>query len=653
MRIGLFTDAYLPDINGVVSSVATLKEALEKKGHTVYVVSNHKGTNIVMEDHVLRLGGLELKKFYGYKMSSPIQIGAEKYIRDMDLDVIHVQTEAGVGIFARQMARQLHIPLVYTYHTMYEDYTHYVNPLDIETIEKMGRKAVQSLSRMLGNGAQAVIAPSEKTKQALIQYGVTTPIYIVPTGLDLSLFEKDKLDQERIEHIREEIGLRKEDHVVVFVGRIAKEKSIDMPIRAIAKSSDPHLHLVIVGGGTDEGYYKEIAAQCNVEDRVHFLGKKPKEQIAYYYAAFDCFVSASLTETQGMTYLEALATGLPIFGRRDEVLSELLKEGKTGYYFDDEEELLRKWETYFSLSDQEKQEMQVQCVEKTKPYSTSMFASKALAVYEQAIDSYHRAFTVEKVKMVDDFVKLTLKRDSDEEPVTLRLPVDDYFDLKIALRTELDAYIVEDYLAMQNYYKAYSILKKKVFQKDHTAYQIKKTAMRKLDLSQEEAESIVEEFEKRHWIDDRQYALDKVQVWSTYGYGKNKIASKLKEAGVAQSYIEEACAQVEQEDELNAAMKSAQRIMATIREQSDRLKRQTIIQKLISKGYSVDVAKQAGDSIKLDGDEKEALYLSLKKAKRMYASLEEPKRTNKIRIYCLRKGFSVMQIDEVLESESK
>lgn len=653
MRIGLFTDAYLPDINGVVSSVATLKEALEKKGHTVYVVSNHKGTNIVMEDHVLRLGGLELKKFYGYKMSSPIQIGAEKYIRDMNLDVIHVQTEAGVGIFARQMARQLHIPLVYTYHTMYEDYTHYVNPLDIETIEKMGRKAVQSLSRMLGNGAQAVIAPSEKTKQALIQYGVTTPIYIVPTGLDLSLFEKDNLDQERIEHIREEIGLRKDDHVVVFVGRIAKEKSIDVPIRAIAKSSDPHLHLVIVGGGTDEDYYKEIVAQCNVEDRVHFLGKKPKEQIAYYYAAFDCFVSASLTETQGMTYLESLATGLPIFGRRDEVLSELLEEGNTGYYFDDEEELLSKWEMYFSLSDQEKQEMQVQCVEKTKPYSTSMFASKALAVYEQAIDSYHRAFTVEKVKMVDDFVKLTLKRDSDEEPVTLRMPVDDYFDLKIALRTELDAYIVEDYLAMQNYYKAYSILKKKVFQKDHTAYQIKKSAMRKLDLSQEEAESIIEEFEKRHWIDDRQYALDKVQVWSTYGYGKKKMASKLKEAGVAPSYIEEACAQVEPEDELNAAMKSAQRIMATIREQSDRLKRQTIIQKLISKGYSVDVAKQAGDSIKLDGDEKEALYLSLKKAKRMYASLEEPKRTNKIRIYCLRKGFSVMQIDEVLESESK
>lgn len=653
MNVGLFTDAYLPDINGVVSSVATLKEALEQQGHTVYVVSNHKGTNIVMEDHVLRLGGLELKKFYGYKMSSPIQIGAEKYIRDMNLDVIHVQTEAGVGIFARQMARQLHIPLVYTYHTMYEDYTHYVNPLDFETVEKMGRKAVQSLSRILGNGAQAVIAPSEKTKQALIQYGVTTPIYIVPTGLDLSLFDKTRLDAERVASIRSKIGLDANDHVVVFVGRIAKEKSIDIPIRAVAFSKDPHLHLVIVGGGTDEAYYKEIATKYQVNDRVHFLGKKPKEEIAYYYAAFDCFVSASLTETQGMTYLEALATGLPIFGRRDEVLADLLEEGRTGYYFDEEQELLEKWNTFFSLSDEQKQAMEAACVEKTKPYSTKMFASKALAVYEQAIDTYHRAFSVEKVKMQDDFVKLTLKRDRDEEAIQLRMPVDDYFDLKIALRTELDAYIVEDYLELQNYYKAYSSLKKKVFQKDYTAKQVHRMAVRKMELTSEEADSIVEDFMKHHWIDDRQYALDKGQVWSSYGYGKNKIASRLREAGICEAYIQEACAQIEQEDELNAALKSAQRILGTIREQSDRLKRQTIIQKLISKGYSVDVAKEAGDLVELEGDDREALRLSMKKACRLYASLEEPKRRNKIRIYCLRKGFSPMQIDEMLESESK
>ena len=109
MRIGLFTDAYLPDINGVVSSVATLKHALEELGHTVFIITNHKGTKIVEDEdgHILRLPGLEIKKFYGYKMSSPLQFSADAYIERMDLDVIHIQTEAGVGMFGRQMAKNV------------------------------------------------------------------------------------------------------------------------------------------------------------------------------------------------------------------------------------------------------------------------------------------------------------------------------------------------------------------------------------------------------------------------------------------------------------------------------------------------------------------------------------------------------------------
>ena len=250
MRIGLFTDAYLPDINGVVSSVVTLKKALEELGHTVFVISNHKSSKISLEDHVLRLPGLELKKFYGYKMSSPFQFEAFEYVRNMDLDVVHVQTEFGVGMFARQCAKNFNIPLVYTYHTTYEDYTHYINPMDLETVEHMGKLAIRSLSKILGNGAQAVIAPSEKTRNTLISYGVNTPIYVVPTGLDLSSFDRNNLDAKKVKEIRSSLGLTEEDHVVVFVGRIAKEKSIDIPIRAVAKSKDERLHLVIVGGGT-------------------------------------------------------------------------------------------------------------------------------------------------------------------------------------------------------------------------------------------------------------------------------------------------------------------------------------------------------------------------------------------------------------------
>lgn len=151
-------------------------------------------------------------------------------------------------------------------------------------------------------GSQAVIAPSEKTKQALIQYGVMAPIYIVPTGLDLSEYDRKNLDETRVQSIREELGFSQEDHIVVFVGRIAKERRLKFPSKRFDKNKDPHLHLVIVGGGTDMEYYQDLAKKYNVENRVHFTGKIPKEDIAYYYAAFDCFVSASLSETRDDIY---------------------------------------------------------------------------------------------------------------------------------------------------------------------------------------------------------------------------------------------------------------------------------------------------------------------------------------------------------------
>ncbi len=154
MRIGIFTDTYLPDINGVVSSIVTLKGALEDLGHQVFVITNHSGSTICREGDILRLPGIELKRLYGYKMSSPFQLTADRYIRDMNLDMIHVQTEYGVAIYGRQVARDFHIPLVYTYHTMWENYTHYFNPMELTGVEKLSRAALRSISRTYGNGGR-------------------------------------------------------------------------------------------------------------------------------------------------------------------------------------------------------------------------------------------------------------------------------------------------------------------------------------------------------------------------------------------------------------------------------------------------------------------------------------------------------------------
>lgn len=654
MRIGLFSDAYLPDINGVVSSIATLKAALEKLGHTVFVVSNHNGINVKYdaENHILRLPGLEVKKIYGYKMSNPIQLRGEEYIRKMDLDVIHVHTEMGIGLFARQMAKKYNIPFVYTYHTLYEDYLHYVNPKDFQTVDQAGRRVVRYLSKLACNGPMAVIAPSNKTKKALQSYGVKTPIYIVPTGIDLSDFLKKNLDAEKIQAVRQSLGLSDEAHTVVFVGRIAKEKCIEMPIEALSKVKDDNLHLIIVGGGTDLKFYQNEAKELGIEERVHFVGKIPREEIPYYYSAFDCFVSASLSETQGMTYLEALASGLMVFGRRDEVLDGLVEEGKTGYYFDDAQELAAKLDAYFTLPKAQREAHVLDCVAKTEQYNTELFAQKVLAVYQQAIDDYHMAYRVDKILFTkDDFVRLSVARKKDTEEIKMLIPDSDFFELKISKGTILDAYTVANYQSMQNLYEAFSKVKRRVILNDYTSYEVRQYCKKKLNLEDDEIDGIVHDLKEAHLIDDRQYALEKTLVWNSYGQNKLQIKKKLLKAGIAKDLIEEALQQISDEDEEGNAYEVAKRLVKGLSAQSQNVMRQTLIHKLVKKGYSMEVATRVGQSIELNLDEQKALQDALKKAQRLYASKSGNEQFQRIRLYCMKRGFSSAQIDEALEGD--
>lgn len=651
MRVGIFTDSYLPDINGVVTSVVTLKKSLEQLGHTVFIITNHPGVKILKEGNILRLPGVEIKKLYGYKMSMPLNYRANEYIENMHLDVIHVQQEFGVSLYGRQMAKQLNIPVIYTYHTMYEDYTHYINPLDFEHVEKAGKWVIRNLSRFMANTVQGVIAPSNKTKQALIDYGVVAPIYIVPTGLDIEKFDRKNLDNDEIIGLRESLGFSQDDHVVVFIGRLAKEKSLEMPIEAIAKNSDSKLHLVVVGSGPDEDYFKEEAKRWNVEDRIHFVGKVASEDIPYYYAAFDIFVSASLSETQGLTYIEALASGLPILARRDEVLDGLIDEGKSGYYFDTAEELNKKINTYFLKDAIERQQMQIYAMEKTNQYSTDMFGQKAIAVYEQAIIDYKATFTVEKVRIQDDFVQLVLERECDPDKIKLIIPMDDFFELKIGVGTKVDAYLVSSYGELQEYYAAYRACKRRVFTKDYTTWQIRQYVRRYYQLDDNKIDQLIYEIKEKGWINDSQYAKDKAEYWHICGHSKRTIAQKLRKVGICEADIEDAISLLKVETELKNAIALANHLKKTIKEQSHTMKQKTIVNKLLMKGYSFDMAQQVSESLEFEEDDHEALIKTLKKARRLYSSIEPQKQKQKIRLFCLRKGFSASEIDEILESE--
>lgn len=388
MRIGLFSDTYSPDINGVVSSIVTLQHALEGLGHDVFVVTNQpKLFQQTYEDRVLRLPGIELKSMYGYTMSSPVHIKAMKTIREMNLDVIHVHTEFGIGLYARMVAKKLHIPLVSTYHTTYEDYTHYINPLHIKTVEKVARKGVSKISKLYGKSCQAMISPSEKTKEMLQGYGIQTDIYVIPTGLNLRRFDKSNTGPDTIKELRSKYGISEQTFVILYVGRLAKEKSIDFVIEGFSKLdlSKHDIKLMIVGGGPDENSLAELAKSLNIADKVVFTGKIPSAEVPAYYHAADAFVSASLTETQGMTFIEALAAECPLFARPDDVLTDLVLEDKTGYYFTTPEGFAEKILHHLEKPAKARKAMAVAAKDQVRIYDDRQFGQAVADVYTKTI----------------------------------------------------------------------------------------------------------------------------------------------------------------------------------------------------------------------------------------------------------------------------
>lgn len=393
MKIGIFTDTYLPDVNGVVTSVVTLKKALEKHGHEVFIVTNHDDLlKTTFKDNVLRLPGLKLDFLYGYKITNPIQIAAAKPIKEWNLDLIHVHQEFGVGIFGRSVAKAFEIPLVSTYHTMYEDYTHYVNFFNSETIDIISRKAVEGLSRTFTKKSDIVIAPSKKTKEMLEGYGIKNRIEIVPTGLDLERFQKKNIPEADIEAVKAECGINAGQTVFIFVGRLAEEKSIDMIIDAFKLIKDRNLKakLIIVGEGPDRKLLQKQVNKLGLENYVCFTGLKNSDAVPAYYQASDAFISASTSETQGLTYIEALACGLGLFARKDEVLEGIVIEDKTGFFFNDKMELANKLEEFIN-DDNMKKDIYENAIEVSQKYGLDEYYKIIIKCYEEAIEMEQNA----------------------------------------------------------------------------------------------------------------------------------------------------------------------------------------------------------------------------------------------------------------------
>ena len=388
MRIGIFTDTYPPFINGVSTSIAMLKKALEKKGHQVFVVTvnddaiKYKYEN---DDTVIRIPGIPIG-IYDYRLTGIYPLRAIGKIRAWNLDVIHSHTEFGVGTFARIIAKQLGIPLIHTYHTMYEDYVHYITKGYFDGASK---KVVEYLTLFYCDKTLTeLIVPSKKTYDLFKEkYKVDRTIHIIPTGIEIERFYKEKYEKnDKVSKLKNYLGISDDDFVILFVGRLGKEKSVDVLInehRDLVKKNK-RAKLLIIGDGPDAPIFKSMVQKYKLEDNVIFTGKVPWEEVPLYYQCATVFSTASNTETQGLTVIEAMAASKPVVCLNDESFNTVVIDGVSGYLFDNPKEYRKKM---MSLMDDEEKviSMGKQGRVFAEPHSSKYFAERVLDVYKLVI----------------------------------------------------------------------------------------------------------------------------------------------------------------------------------------------------------------------------------------------------------------------------
>lgn len=388
MRIGLFTDTYPPFINGVSTSVQMLENALRKKGHKVFIVTvNSEKMTYDLENNgrVLRIPGIPTG-IYDYRLTTLYPLKAVNIIKEWDLDVIHTHTEFGIGTFARVIGKQFDIPIVHTYHTMYEDYVHYITK---GYFDGPSKKIVEYLTKFYCDKTiEELIVPTKKTYDLFKEkYKYDRNVHIIPTGIEIDRFYKEKIDEKKLKEKRKELGIKDDELAILYVGRIASEKSIDFLINNQVEilKQNKKSKLVIVGDGPDLENYKKLVKKHKIEDNVIFTGKVPWVDVPLYYNLADIFVTASHTETQGLTVIEAMAASLPVVALDDESFRNTVIDGLTGYLFKNKKEYVSRINEL--LKDKKKREnMGNQGRINSDTYSSKYFAERVLHVYKLALN---------------------------------------------------------------------------------------------------------------------------------------------------------------------------------------------------------------------------------------------------------------------------
>lgn len=395
MKILITTDWYKPIVNGVVTSVLNLKKELEERGHEVRVLTLSRNYHSYEENGVYYIKSVNLEKIYPNVRA--VLPHRETYIQELiqwNPDMVHSQCEFMTFSYAVKISRKCKCPLLHTYHTIYEDYLHYLpgTLFQYTTGAALEQKMVAKFSKAVLKKTQQVIVPTKKVEELLKKYEITEPISVIPTGIDLKRFQ-NVLSKEERNRRREELGISKDSKVLVSIGRLAKEKNLEEILIYFQKLTKEELtfklKLLIVGDGPDRERLEGIAKTLQLQEKVVFTGMVTPEEVAQYYQLGDVFVCASNSETQGITYIEALASGIPALCRKDACLDSVITDGYNGFQYETYE-FFKMHLQYILESEERRVEMGVCARQTAKLYSTWNFCTMAERLYKEAIVNKER-----------------------------------------------------------------------------------------------------------------------------------------------------------------------------------------------------------------------------------------------------------------------
>ncbi len=378
LNIAIFTNAYKPIISGVVNCIDLMRKNLQKKGHNVYIFApNFQDYEDPKDEHVFRYPSLNLTNKVKFPIPLPFYPKAEKFLSETPIDIIHCHHPFILGEEGVKWATKLNVPLFFTFHTQYEMYSHYI-PLPQDFVKSVSKSVVSSFTKK----CSVIITPGTAIVDLIKKdYGINKNVIYMRNSIELDDFKNPNRQK-----VREKYGIKENEKLLIYVGRMAPEKNIPFMLDSFKKISEKNpSKLLIVGEGSEIENLKQYAKDHGLENKAIFTGRVEYKEIPNYYGASDLFIMTSKTEVKPLALLEAMATGLPIIAVSACGASDTIQDGINGYLTSENiDEFANK--VLEVINDNEKlKRMSEESLKIADSYSADKMTDKLIELYKEEI----------------------------------------------------------------------------------------------------------------------------------------------------------------------------------------------------------------------------------------------------------------------------